>query len=105
MLEVCYYLNIKCVSAYAFSIENFKRDPEEVNALMRLAAEKLGELSQHGYVCMSIYSTRDELIPRCRSLLDQYGVRLNIVGRKDMLPEDVQVAARQVEDMTRHNTR
>ncbi|KDQ31462.1 hypothetical protein PLEOSDRAFT_1075531 [Pleurotus ostreatus PC15] len=87
MLEVCYYLNIKCVSAYAFSIENFKRDPEEVNALMRLAAEKLGQLSQHG------------------SLLDQYGVRLNIVGRKDMLPEDVQVAARQVEDMTRHNTR
>jgi ditrans,polycis-polyprenyl diphosphate synthase len=48
MLEVCLKLNIRCVSAYAFSIENFKRPEEEVKALMKLAEEKLLELCQHG---------------------------------------------------------
>lgn len=50
MLEVCLRLNIRCVSAYAFSIENFKRSPEEVDALMELAEKKLLELCQHGCV-------------------------------------------------------
>lgn len=43
-------LNIRCVSAYAFAIENFKRTPEEVTALMNLAEEKLLEICEHGYV-------------------------------------------------------
>ena len=50
MLEVCMRLNIHCVSVYAFSIENFKRSPEEVDALMELAEAKLLELCQHGCV-------------------------------------------------------
>jgi ditrans,polycis-polyprenyl diphosphate synthase len=41
-------LNIRCVSAYAFSIENFKRSPEEVDALMDLAEEKLLEICGQG---------------------------------------------------------
>jgi undecaprenyl diphosphate synthase len=53
MLEVCLRLNVKCVSAYAFSIENFKRPEEEVSALMKLAEEKLMELSEHGYVALA----------------------------------------------------
>ncbi|KAF8070820.1 Decaprenyl diphosphate synthase-like protein [Lyophyllum atratum] len=79
MLDICYRLNITCVSAYAFAIENFKRSPDE--------EEKLLELCQHG------------------DLLDQYGVRLNVVGRIDLLPESVQKAARKAEDMSRHNDR
>ena len=43
-------LKVRCVSAYAFSIENFKRSPEEVNALMDLAEAKLLELCQRGCV-------------------------------------------------------
>ncbi|TFK33857.1 Decaprenyl diphosphate synthase-like protein [Crucibulum laeve] len=85
MLEVCLRLNVKCVSAYAFSIENFKRSPEEVDALMGLAEEKLLELCQNG------------------ELLDQYGVRLNVVGRRELLPERVQRAVRKAESRTRHN--
>ena len=50
MLEVCLRLNIQCVSAYAFSIENFKRSEDEVEALMKLAEEKLLELCEHGCV-------------------------------------------------------
>ena len=48
MLEVCMNLGVCCVSAYVFSIENFKRSPEEVQALMDLAEEKLLEFAQQG---------------------------------------------------------
>ncbi len=57
ILEICMRLGVRCVSVYAFAIENFKRSPEEVNALMDLAETKLIELCQHGYVPM-IYTLR-----------------------------------------------
>lgn len=50
MLEICLRLNIRCVTVYAFAINNFKRTPDEVDALMNLAETKLLELTQHGYV-------------------------------------------------------
>ncbi|KAI8989641.1 Di-trans-poly-cis-decaprenylcistransferase [Trametes punicea] len=87
MLEICIKLNVRCVSAYAFSIENFKRSPEEVNALMTLAEEKLLELCQKG------------------EILDHHGIRLVIVGHRDMLPERVLAAAEKAENMTKHNNR
>ncbi|PSR71378.1 hypothetical protein PHLCEN_2v12754 [Hermanssonia centrifuga] len=87
VLEICMHLNIHCVSAYAFAIENFKRSPEEVDALMTLAEEKLVEIAQHG------------------ELLDEYGVRLNVLGKTELLPSRVQVAIRKAEEMTRHNDR
>ncbi|EPQ57752.1 Di-trans-poly-cis-decaprenylcistransferase [Gloeophyllum trabeum ATCC 11539] len=87
MLEICLKLGIKCVTAYAFAIDNFKRSPEEVDALMNLAEDKLQELCQHG------------------SLLHEYGVRLNVIGKKELLPERVQAAARKAEEMTRYNDR
>ena len=43
-------LGVRCVSVYAFAIENFKRSQEEVNALMTLAEDKLTEMCKHGYV-------------------------------------------------------
>lgn len=63
MLEVCLRLNIKCVSAYAFSIENFKRPEEEVSALMKLAEEKLAELVENGYVTLTSSSTMRSTFP------------------------------------------
>ncbi|THH00217.1 hypothetical protein EW026_g2284 [Hermanssonia centrifuga] len=87
VLEICMHLNIHCVSAYAFAIENFKRSPEEVDALMTLAEEKLVEIAQHG------------------ELLDEYGVRLNVLGKTELLPSRVQAAIRKAEEMTRHNDR
>ena len=42
-------INIHCVSVYAFAIDNFKRPPEEVDALMALTEEKLLEISRKGY--------------------------------------------------------
>ncbi|EAU85142.1 dehydrodolichyl diphosphate synthetase [Coprinopsis cinerea okayama7 len=87
VLEVCLYLGVSCVTVYAFAIDNFKRSPEEVDALMHLAETKLVELCEHG------------------DLLDKYGVRLNVLGRKELLPEPVRAAIAKAEDMTRNNKR
>ena len=43
-LNWCFTVNIREVSVYAFSIENFKRSPDEVNALFDLAREKFQHL-------------------------------------------------------------
>lgn len=52
--------------------------------------------------CASGYLKR--LLMRIPSdLLDQYGVRLNVVGDKKLLPESLQQAVQRAEDMTRHN--
>lgn len=41
MLEWCLNLGIKIVSVFAFSIENFNRDKEEVDYLMFMAKKYL----------------------------------------------------------------
>ena len=63
MLEICLLLNIRCVSAYAFAIDNFKRPKDEVDALMSLAEEKLLELCQHG--CASLPGSLAKRLIRC----------------------------------------
>ncbi|KAJ7826664.1 Decaprenyl diphosphate synthase-like protein [Mycena leptocephala] len=87
MLEACLRLEIRCVSAYAFAMDNFKRSPEEVDHLMHLAHDKLLEMSRHGQI------------------LEEYGVRLNVLGKTSLLPEYVQEAVRHVESVTRNNNK
>ncbi len=82
IMEWCRELGIRTLTAYAFSTENFKRPPEEVNALMNLFERKFREL------------VNDERIHR-------YGVRVNVIGRKDLLPENVRKAAEEAEKATR----
>ena len=53
-LEWCLDLEIGCVSVYAFSIENFRRSPAEVDTLMSLAEQKLEELMQVLPLCSSL---------------------------------------------------
>jgi len=36
-------------------------------------------------------------------MLDEYGVRLNVLGRIEMLPENVQESVRIAQDMTKNN--
>lgn len=50
VLELSFRLGVRCVSVYAFAIDNFRRSPEEVAALMNMFEEKLCSLSQNGYV-------------------------------------------------------
>lgn len=105
MLEICLKLGVHCVTAYAFSIENFKRSPEEVDALMGLAEEKLLEICQQGWVSLCLPAVLLTPALLRRELLDKYGVRLNILGKKELLPPGVRARGQQAEDMTRHNKR
>ncbi|KAF9220904.1 Di-trans-poly-cis-decaprenylcistransferase [Gyrodon lividus] len=85
VLELCLRLRIRCITVYAFAIENFNRPKEEVDALMKLAEERLVEIAERGEV------------------LDKYGVRLNVLGKRDLFPPSVQAAVGKAESMTRHN--
>ncbi|KAJ7168374.1 Decaprenyl diphosphate synthase-like protein [Mycena crocata] len=87
ILEACLRLEIRCVSAYAFAMDNFRRSPEEIEDLMNLAHDKLMEMSGHGQI------------------LEEYGVRLNVLGKTSLLPEHVQEAIRHVESVTRNNNK
>ncbi|KAF8443017.1 Decaprenyl diphosphate synthase-like protein [Boletus edulis BED1] len=85
VLELCLRLRIQYVTVYAFAIENFNRPEEEVETIMKLAEERLVEIAQRG------------------EILDRHGVRLNVLGRRELLPENVQIAIEKAENMTRHN--
>ncbi|KAF8548176.1 Undecaprenyl diphosphate synthase [Imleria badia] len=84
VLGLCVLLRIHCVTVYAFAIENLNRSKEEVDTIMKLA-EKVVDLVQPGAV------------------FDRFGVRLNVLGRRELLPPSVQALAEQAEKMTRHN--
>ncbi|GAA6024018.1 hypothetical protein JCM11491_000533 [Sporobolomyces phaffii] len=80
-------LDIPHVTVYAFSIENFNRDPAEVDTLMDMARKRLVEICRHG------------------ALLQQYGVQIRVLGRRDLLPPDVQESCLEAERMTAHNSK
>jgi ditrans,polycis-polyprenyl diphosphate synthase len=101
-LEICLKLKIPAVTVYAFSIDNFKRTQDEVDALMGLAKVKLSELAGHGYVHPPIELPHGPWADN-RDLLQQYGVRIRFVGRRDMLPRDVLEAVDRMEAMTAGN--
>ena len=46
VIHWCLELGVKFISVYAFSIDNFRRTPEEVSTLMDLAEAKFHELMQ-----------------------------------------------------------
>lgn len=88
VLETCLKLKgLHTVTVYAFAIDNFKRDKDEVEALMTLAKRNLIELAGHGEV------------------LARHSVRLRMVGRRELLPTDVRLAVEKVERMTSGNRR
>jgi ditrans,polycis-polyprenyl diphosphate synthase len=85
VVQYCYEMGVKCVTLYAFSIDNFSRSSEEVQILMDLIKEKL-----------------DVLIAQ-KSLLMKSDIRINIWGNLELLSEPVRLAAKKVMDMTMHN--
>ncbi|CAN0865234.1 Dehydrodolichyl diphosphate synthase 6 [Linum grandiflorum] len=87
MLRYCYELGVTYVSIYAFSIDNFKRRPEEVKIIMDLILEKIEGLLEEG------------------SLANQYGVRVYFIGNLKLLTEPVRVAAEKVMEATSRNTK
>ena len=84
VLGFCRDAGIRYLTLYAFSVENWKRPKEEVDALMGLLVSYLaGE----------------------ESMLHRHQVRLRIMGQRDDLPAEVQAALNHVESVTAHYER
>ena len=75
-------LGIEIVTAYAFSTENFNRSEKEVKGLMDLFVKNFKRIVNH------------EKIHRNK-------VRVKVVGRLELLPDDVKEAIKEAEDATK----
>ncbi|KAG8383162.1 hypothetical protein BUALT_Bualt05G0155900 [Buddleja alternifolia] len=87
MLKYCYELEVKYITIYAFSIENFKRRPEEVESTMKLMLEKIEALVEE------------------KSIVNRYGVRVYFIGNLSLLSEPVKLAAKRAMDATSGNSK
>ncbi|XP_010514797.1 PREDICTED: dehydrodolichyl diphosphate synthase 6-like [Camelina sativa] len=87
MLQYCYELGIQYVTIYAFSIDNFRRQPEEVQSLMDLMLEKIKSLLEK------------------ESIVHQYGIRVYFIGNLALLNDQVRAAAEKVMNATAKNSR
>jgi len=81
LLDWCLKLDVKSVTLYAFSTENFRRKPDEVEEIMRIAGERFRDL------------LTDERIRRSK-------VRVKVIGRLNLLPEELQQLIGEVEKST-----
>ena len=83
VVELCGELGIRVLTLYAFSAENWKRPPLEINALMKLLLNQLRE------------QTPD---------LNTKNVRVAVIGDTDRLPRKVSYELQRSIDMTKNNT-
>ncbi len=86
VLEWCFELEIKNLTLYAFSTENFERDIEEVKTLMNLCRNELNR------------ALKDSRIHKNR-------VKIRIIGRLDLLPKEISESAQYVMDETKEYDR
>lgn len=86
MLNWCFERNIPVVTVWGFSLDNFHRDDEEVGQLFELFERKTREM----------VTSPD---------LHDNQVRVRFIGRRDLLPESLQDAIREVECATGHYQR
>lgn len=81
----CIELEIKELSVFAFSIDNFNRSKEEVDSLMTLAKEKFARLAEKN------------------ELLNEYGVKVCFYGNIDFLDDEMRNTIKQMEEQTDSN--
>jgi len=77
-------LGVKFLTLYAFSTENWKRSPKEVNALLKLLEYYLDTQS-------------DNLVKN--------GIRLNTIGKTDEFPVNLREKIDKVKELTKDNSR
>lgn len=82
VVEGCGKLDIKYLTLYAFSTENWKRPKMEVRTLMNLLVSSL----------------KKEI-----STLQEHGIRLHAIGKIDLLPKKVHKELLEVMEKTKHN--
>ena len=77
-------LGVKFLTLYAFSTENWKRSPKEVNALLKLLEYYLDTQS-------------DNLVKN--------GIRFNTIGKTDEFPVNLRKKINEVKELTKDNSR
>ena len=82
IIEVSMELGIKYLTVYAFSTENWKRDPKEVNDLMNLLREYLVKLEKDN---------------------EDKNSRICVIGDITRLDEDLQEKIKALQDKTKNN--
>jgi len=83
LLDWCYNINVKVVTLYAFSTENFNRPLEEVEALMGLVKEEFEKIVTN-------------------KMIHQKKVKVKAIGELEKLPEEVREAIKKAEDSTKN---
>ncbi len=81
VLRWCFQLNIPVVTIWIFSLDNFNRDQDEVEGLLKLIEAK----------------TRDYIL---RPDLHENRVKVKYIGRTKLLPESLQNAIGEMEEKT-----
>jgi tritrans,polycis-undecaprenyl-diphosphate synthase [geranylgeranyl-diphosphate specific] len=81
LLDWCEKLGVKFVTLYTFSTENFRRSPQEIEAIMKIAEEKFRKLLTNARI------HRNE-------------VHVKVIGRVNLLPESLQQLIADVEKAT-----
>jgi tritrans,polycis-undecaprenyl-diphosphate synthase [geranylgeranyl-diphosphate specific] len=84
-LEWCLDLGIRTITLYAFSTENFNRPSNEVQELMTIYEENLGEL---------LHS----------DVIHKNKVRVSVIGRTNLLPEKIQGLIHEMKTLTKDYT-
>ncbi|KAL6224395.1 hypothetical protein ACLB2K_003250 [Fragaria x ananassa] len=87
LLRNCFEMGVKYVTFYAFSIDNFKRPPDEVQLLMNLLQDKIKEMREK------------------KSYVNQFGIRVCFIGNLKLLSEPVRVAAEKAMKATVNNSK
>ncbi|MGB9676599.1 MAG: polyprenyl diphosphate synthase [Candidatus Bathyarchaeales archaeon] len=83
LLDWCLKLRVKSITLYAFSTENFRRTKSEVEEIMRIAEEEFRKI------------LTDERIHKNK-------VRVKVIGRLHLLPEDLRRLIKDVENATQN---
>ncbi|MEM3694939.1 MAG: polyprenyl diphosphate synthase [Candidatus Bathyarchaeia archaeon] len=83
LLGWCLKLKVKSITLYAFSTENFRRTKSEVEEIMRIAEEEFRKI------------LTDERIHKNK-------VRVKVIGRLNLLPEDLRRLIKDVENATQN---
>jgi len=81
LMDWCIELDVKSITLYAFSTENFQRPPQEIEEIMKLIEEKLRSILQN----QAIHENK---------------IKVKVIGRTSQLPQSIQKVIQQVEDTT-----
>jgi len=86
LLDWCHKLDVKFVTLYAFSTENFQRSPKEIGEIMQIAEEKFRDLLTNE----RIYKNE---------------VKVKVIGQVNLVPKKLQELIAEVEKATEKHSK